>query len=430
MSGVALLFILLIGLMMASVPVGISLGLSTLVTMVLTTNLDVITIPQYCFRGLDSFPLMAIPFFMLAGNLMKFGGLSEKLINLSNSLVRGFKGGLGHVTVLASMFFAALSGSAPATVMAIGSNVIPQMEKHGYDRGYATALASTAGTIGVIIPPSIPFVIYGVVSGASISDLFVAGIIPGILIGIVLMVVNYIYARKYGYGGEGHASFREFLHELKDAIWALLVPVIILGGIYGGIFTPTESAVVAVVYTLIIGFVVYKELTWKKVWDAFMETGALNGTTTFMVGLSMSFAAYLTLAGIPSAVGQAILSLDAGPVVVLLLINVVLLIVGCFVDNISSTIILTPILLPIAQGVGMSAVQFGIVMTVNRAIGFITPPYGVNLFYGSAIGKVSIEELSKKILPFIGAMIICLLLLTFIEPLSMWLPTLMAAKAG
>ena len=430
MSGVALLFILLIGLMMASVPVGISLGLSTLVTMVLTTNLDVITIPQYCFRGLDSFPLMAIPFFMLAGNLMKFGGLSEKLINLSNSLVRGFKGGLGHVTVLASMFFAALSGSAPATVMAIGSNVIPQMEKHGYDRGYATALASTAGTIGVIIPPSIPFVIYGVVSGASISDLFVAGIIPGILIGIVLMVVNYIYARKYGYGGEGRASFREFLHELKDAIWALLVPVIILGGIYGGIFTPTESAVVAVVYTLIIGFVVYKELTWKKVWDAFMETGALNGTTTFMVGLSMSFAAYLTLAGIPSAVGQAILSLDAGPVVILLLINVVLLVVGCFVDNISSTIILTPILLPIAQGVGMTAVQFGIVMTVNLAIGFITPPYGVNLFYGSAIGKVSIEELSKKILPFIGAMIICLLLLTFIEPLSMWLPTVMAAKAG
>ena len=430
MSGVALLFILLIGLMMASVPVGISLGISTLVTMVLTTNLDVITIPQYCFRGLDSFPLMAIPFFMLAGNLMKFGGLSEKLINLSNSLVRGFKGGLGHVTVLASMFFAALSGSAPATVMAIGSNVIPQMEKHGYDRGYATALASSAGTIGVIIPPSIPFVIYGVVSGASIGDLFVAGIIPGILIGVVLMVVNYIYARKYGYGGEGRASFREFLHELKDAIWALLVPVIILGGIYGGIFTPTESAVVAVVYTLIIGFVVYKELTWKKVWDAFMETGALNGTTTFMVGLSMSFAAYLTLAGIPSAVGQAILSLDAGPVVILLLINLVLLIVGCFVDNISSTIILTPILLPIALGVGMTDVQFGIVMTVNLAIGFITPPYGVNLFYGSAIGKVSIEELSKKILPFIGAMIICLLLLTFIEPLSMWLPTVMAAKAG
>lgn len=425
MSGVALLFIFLIGLMMASVPVGISLGLSTLVTMVLTTNLDVITIPQYCFRGLDSFPLMAIPFFMLAGNLMKFGGLSEKLINLSNSLVRGFKGGLGHVTVLASMFFAALSGSAPATVMAIGSNVIPQMEKHGYDRGYATALASTAGTIGVIIPPSIPFVIYGVVSGASISDLFVAGIIPGILIGIVLMVVNYIYARKYGYGGEGRASFREFLHELKDAIWALLVPVIILGGIYGGIFTPTESAVVAVVYTLIIGFVVYKELTWKKVWDAFMETGALNGTTTFMVGLSMSFAAYLTLAGIPSAVGQAILSLDAGPVVILLLINVVLLVVGCFVDNISSTIILTPILLPIAQGVGMTAVQFGIVMTVNLAIGFITPPVGVNLFVACGIGNIPFAELVKKIIPFLLVLLVGLLLITYIPAITLTIPRIL-----
>lgn len=427
MSGVVLLFVLLIVLMMASVPVGIALGISTLVTMVLTTNLNVITIPQYCFRGLDSFPLMAIPFFMLAGNLMKFGGLSEKLINLSNSLVRGFKGGLGHVTILASMFFAALSGSAPATVMAIGSTTIPQMEKHGYDRGYATALAASAGTIGVIIPPSIPFVIYGVVSGASIGDLFVAGIIPGILIGVVLMITNYIFARKYGYGGQGHANFKEFFHELKDAIWALLVPVIILGGIYGGIFTPTESAVVAVVYTLIIGFFVYKELTWKKVWEAFMETAALNGTTTFMVGLSMSFAAYLTLAGIPSAVGRTILSLNAGPVVILLLINLVLLVIGCFVDNISSTIILTPILLPIVEGLGMSPVQFGIVMTVNLAIGFITPPYGVNLFYGSAIGKVTIEELSKRILPFIAAMIACLMLLTFVEPISMFLPNIMDA---
>ena len=425
MSGVILLFVLLIVLMMASVPVGISLGVSTLVTMVLTTDLNVITIPQYCFRGLDSFPLMAIPFFMLAGNLMKFGGLSERLINLANSLVRGFKGGLGHVTVLASMFFAVLSGSAPATVMAIGSNVIPEMEKRGYDRGYATALASAAGTIGVIIPPSIPFVIYGVVSNTSIGALFVAGIIPGILIGVVLMVVNYGFARKYGYGGDSKASFREFLHELKDSIWALLVPVIILGGIYGGIFTPTESAVVAVVYTLLIGFFVYKELTWKKVYDAFKETASLNGTTTFMVGLSMSFASYLALAGVPAAIGNYILSLNAAPVVILLLVNLILLVVGCFIDNISSTIILTPILLPIVQRLGMDPIQFGIVLTVNLAIGFITPPYGVNLFYGSAIGKISLEELAKKIMPFILAMIFCLLLLTFIPSLSMLLPGIM-----
>ena len=425
MSGAILLFVLLIVLMMLSVPVGIALGVSTLVTMVLTTDLNVITIPQYCFRGLDSFPLMAIPFFMLAGNLMRYGGLSEKLINLAYSLVAGFKGGLGCVTVLASMFFAALSGSALATVMAIGSNVIPEMQKKGYDRGYATALTSAAGTIGVIIPPSIPFVIYGVVSGASIGALFLAGIIPGILIGLVLIITNYLFSRKYGYGGEGKGSIKVFLHELKDSIWALLVPVIILGGIYGGIFTPTEAAVVAVFYSLIIGKFVYHELTMETIYEAFRDTAAMNGTTTFMVGLSMAFAAYLTLGGIPAAIGNYISSLDAGFVVVILIVNVVLLIVGCFVDNISSTIILTPILLPIVQDFGMDPVQFGIVMTVNLAIGFITPPYGVNLFYGSAIGKISIEELSKKILPFIAAMLVCLMLLTFIPGLSMWLPSIM-----
>ena len=426
MEGAILLFVLLIVLMMLSVPVGIALGVSTLITMVLTTDLNIIMIPQYCFRGLDSFPLMAIPFFMLAGNLMRFGGLSEKLISLAYSLVAGIKGGLGHVTVLASMFFAALSGSAPATVTAIGSNVIPEMVKKGYDRSYATALTSTAGTIGVIIPPSIPFVIYGVVSGASIGDLFMAGVFPGILIGIVLMIVNYFFSKKYGYGGEGKADFKLFLRELKDAIWALLVPVIILGGIYGGIFTPTESAVVAIVYSLIVGIFVYKKLTLKDIYEAFKDTASMNGTTTFMVGLSMSFAAYLTMAGIPAAVGNYITSLDAGPILVLLMVNIVLLIVGCFIDNISSCIILTPILLPIVQAQGMTPVHFGIVMTVNLAIGFITPPYGVNLFYGSAIGGITLEQLAKKIIPFIIAMIFCLFIITAVPALSLWLPSVMS----
>ena len=426
MEGAILLFVLLIVLMMLSVPVGIALGVSTLITMVLTTDLNIIMIPQYCVRGLDSFPLMAIPFFMLAGNLMRFGGLSEKLISLAYSLVAGIKGGLGHVTVLASMFFAALSGSAPATVTAIGSNVIPEMVKKGYDRSYATALTSTAGTIGVIIPPSIPFVIYGVVSGASIGDLFMAGVFPGILIGIVLMIVNYFFSKKYGYGGEGKADFKLFLRELKDAIWALLVPVIILGGIYGGIFTPTESAVVAIVYSLIVGIFVYKKLTLKDIYEAFKDTASMNGTTTFMVGLSMSFAAYLTMAGIPAAVGNYITSLDAGPILVLLMVNIVLLIVGCFIDNISSCIILTPILLPIVQAQGMTPVHFGIVMTVNLAIGFITPPYGVNLFYGSAIGGITLEQLAKKIIPFIIAMIFCLFIITAVPALSLWLPSVMS----
>ena len=422
MSGVALLFILLIGLMMASVPVGISLGLSTLVTMVLTTNLDVITTPQYCFRGLDSFPLMAIPFFMLAGNLMKFGGLSEKLINLSNSLVRGFKGGLGHVTVLASMFFAALSGSAPATVMAIGSNVIPQMEKHGYDRGYATALASTAGTIGVIIPPSIPFVIYGVVSGASISDLFVAGIIPGILIGIVLMVVNYIYARKYGYGGEGRASFREFLHELKDAIWALLVPVIILGGIYSGKFTATEAAGVSVLYGFIIGYFVFKQLNIKKAYEACVKTGVSTSMILFLIGAAAVFGWMLTMQQIPNQIVAAISGITDSPAVVLLLVNLALFVAGALLDNVAAITLLTPVLVPLISAYGIDKTFFGIIMIINLSIGQITPPIGMNLFVSASICEVRLEKVIRQVLPFLAVLIIDLFLFTYIPEIVTVLP--------
>ena len=419
MSGVALLFILLIGLMMASVPVGISLGLSTLVTMVLTTNLDVITIPQYCFRGLDSFPLMAIPFFMLAGNLMKFGGLSEKLINLSNSLVRGFKGGLGHVTVLASMFFAALSGSAPATVMAIGSNVIPQMEKHGYDRGYATALASTAGTIGVIIPPSIPFVIYGVVSGASISDLFVAGIIPGILIGIVLMVVNYIYARKYGYGGEGRASFREFLHELKDAIWALLVPVIILGGIYGGIFTPTEASVVAVAYGIIVGMFVYKNLTLKDLWQLIVKTATNVGGFMLAYAPAACLGSTLILLGVTKKISHLLLSISSNIYVILFIVTIFLMIAGMFLDTTSNLVVFGPILYSVLSPMGVNVIHLGVIMIVCLAVGFVTPPVCMNVFVASNMTGLSMEEIVKPVWPQILAMFFVCLLLAFVPSLSL-----------
>lgn len=421
MSGVALLFILLIGLMMASVPVGISLGLSTLVTMVLTTNLDVITIPQYCFRGLDSFPLMAIPFFMLAGNLMKFGGLSEKLINLSNSLVRGFKGGLGHVTVLASMFFAALSGSAPATVMAIGSNVIPQMEKHGYDRGYATALASTAGTIGVIIPPSIPLVIYGVCTGTSVGDLFIAGILPGILIGIGLIIGNYYTCKKSGYKGEEKAPPRTVLHTIWEAKWALLTPVIILGGIYSGIFTPTEAAIIAVVYSTIISVFVYKEMTLRDLYETFERTIVINGSTTFLLGISTAFAAYMSMAQIPAKLTTLLVGITDNKFLFLIIINVALLLIGCVFDNIPATIILSPMLLPTMLCFSVDPVHFGIILTVNLLIGLVTPPYGCSLFVASAVCGVSMETMLKRMaVPFL-TLIISLLIITFVPQLSLCL---------
>ena len=370
-----------------------------------------------CLSGLDSFPLMAIPFFMLAGNLMKSGGISRRILDFADAVVGWVTGSVGMVTVVASMFFAALSGSSPATVTAIGGITIPEMKEEGYDPAYATAITAAAGTIGVIIPPSIQFVIYGVAAQCSISDLFLAGIIPGILIGVVLMIVNYVTAKKCGFGHTKKFHAGHLLRTLGDSIWALLVPVIILGGIYGGIFTPTESAVAAIIYSIFVGVFIYHELDLKSILEAFKETALINGQTTFLVGISMAFARFLTMSQVPGTLAKGILGIS-NPIAILLVINLFLLVVGCFIDNISSTVILTPILLPIVTGIGMSPIQFGIVMTVNLAIGFITPPYGCNLFFASAISNVSVVDIAKKILPMIGVMLIVLMALTFIPALS------------
>lgn len=404
-------------LMMIGSPIAVALGVATMVTMTATTNISLTTMSTACLSGLDSFPLMAIPFFMLAGNLMKSGGISRRILDFADAVVGWVTGSVGMVTVVASMFFAALSGSSPATVTAIGGITIPEMKEEGYDPAYATAITAAAGTIGVIIPPSIPFVIYGVAAQCSISDLFLAGIIPGILIGVVLMIVNYVTAKKHGFGHTKKFHAGHLLRTLGDSIWALLVPVIILGGIYGGIFTPTESAVAAILYSIFVGVFIYHELDLKSILEAFKETALINGQTTFLVGISMAFARFLTMSQIPGTLAKGILGIS-NPIAILLVINLFLLVVGCFIDNISSTVILTPILLPIVAGIGMSPIQFGIVMTVNLAIGFITPPYGCNLFFASAISNVSVVDIAKKILPMIGVMLIVLMALTFIPALS------------
>ena len=404
-------------LMMIGSPIAVALGVATMVTMTATTNISLTTMSTACLSGLDSFPLMAIPFFMLAGNLMKSGGISRRILDFADAVVGWVTGSVGMVTVVASMFFAALSGSSPATVTAIGGITIPEMKEEGYDPAYATAITAAAGTIGVIIPPSIPFVIYGVAAQCSISDLFLAGIIPGILIGVVLMIVNYVTAKKCGFGHTKKFHAGHLLRTLGDSIWALLVPVIILGGIYGGIFTPTESAVAAIIYSIFVGVFIYHELDLKSILEAFKETALINGQTTFLVGISMAFARFLTMSQVPGTLAKGILGIS-NPIAILLVINLFLLVVGCFIDNISSTVILTPILLPIVAGIGMSPIQFGIVMTVNLAIGFITPPYGCNLFFASAISNVSVVDIAKKILPLIGVMLIVLMALTFIPALS------------
>ena len=417
-----ILFSILIVTIALSIPIGITLGLSTCIAMLITSDIPMIMLAQKSVTGLDSFPLLAIPFFILAGALMCNGGISRRLVALAESLVGYIVGGLAMVTVLACMFFAAISGSGPATVSAIGSFMIPSMKERKYDAGFAAAITAAAGTIGVIIPPSIPFVIYCVVAQCSIGDMFIAGIIPGIIIGIALMLVCYITARKRNYKTmTDRPRFSEVSKAFKDSFWALLVPIIILGGIYGGIFTPTEAAVVAVVYSVIIGKFVYRELDMKSLYDCLKSTGLINGATSFLIGLSMAFASYLAMAQIPAKMAAWLTAFVDSPFLLLMIINVFLLIIGCFVDNIAAVIILTPILLPVVKMIGIDPIHFGLIITVNLACGFISPPYGINLFVASAISGESIESISKEIIPAFVAMVGCLMLFTYFPIFTMGL---------
>lgn len=402
-------------LILLAVPIGYAIGIATLISIVIYSDIPLLMISQNAVAGVDSFPLLAIPFFMLAGNLMSSGGIAKRLVNFFESCIGHKTGGLGMVTVVVCMFFAAISGSAVATVSAVGAFMIPEMVNHGYNKAFSTALTAASGTIGVIIPPSIPFVIYGVVSGTSITKMFTAGFLPGMMMAAALMITCYIVSKKNGYKGkEVKATWNERWCAFKDAFWAILSPVIILGGIYSGFFTPTEAAVVSVVYSFIVGVFVYKELDFKGTYKTLKDAIVVNGATTFMIGLSTAFAAYLTIEQIPSSIANAITSITDNGIILMLLINVFLLLVGMFIDNIPATIILTPILLPVVTSIGMSPVTFGIMLTMNLAIGFCTPPYGINLFVASAISKVSMESISSQIIKMIVALITVLLLITFV----------------
>lgn len=407
-------------LLFIGVPIGYAIGIATVITIAVFTPLSPMIIAQNAIAGVDSFPLLAIPFFMLAGNLMRSGGIARRLVDFFQSIIGHVTGGLGMVTIVVCMFFAAISGSAVATVSAVGAFMIPEMVKHGYSKSFAAAITAAAGTIGVIIPPSIPFVIYGVVANASITKMFTAGILPGVLMGVALMIVCYIVSKKNGYvGSDERKSAKEIWTAFKEAFWAILSPVIILGGIYSGIFTPTEAAVVSVVYSLIVGVFIYEELDYKETYEAFRDAIDVNGATTFMIGLSAAFAVLLTLEKIPLKIAMFITGLSDNGIIILLLINAFLLLVGMFIDNIPATIILSPILLPVVVKLGMDPITFGVMLTMNLAIGFCTPPYGINLFVASAISKVDMGLLSRKILwPIIGLLVV-LALVTYVDPVTM-----------
>jgi len=420
----AVLFGSLVFFFLLNVPIAVAIGLASLSAILWSGAIPPVVLVQKMFTATDSFPLMAVPFFILAGSLMEFGGISRRLVDFANSIVGRFSGGLAFVAIIASMFFGAISGAAVACVAAIGTILIPAMVRRGYDTPYATAVQATAGTVGVMIPPSIPMIISGVLTGVSIGALFMGGILPGILVGGPLMLVAWEIARKRGYKGDEKASGAKIWATFKDAILALLMPVIILGGIYGGVFTPTEAAVVAVAYGFIVGFFVYRELSLAKLKDILVNTSIGTATIMFIIATSSVFSWILTAQRVPQAVASAILSISTNPVVILTLINLLLLFIGTFMETVASIIILVPVLLPVVTQIGVDPLHFGILIVVNLAIGMVTPPLGVCLFVGCGIGGITLESISKAVWPFILSMIVAVLLLTYIPWISIILPRL------
>ena len=421
------LFITFIITALAGFPIWVVLASSCFVAISAASSTPMLVVAQRMFTSVDSFPLLAIPLFMVAGSLMEGGGISRRLINFCNSLLGSFTGGLAMVAILTCMLFAAISGSGPATVAAIGGIMIPEMVKAGYSKPFAAALMSVAGAIGVIIPPSLPMVNYGIAGSVSISTLFAAGFGPGILVGVALIIVAYFSAKKNGYGlaAKTRFSWRNVAVSFKEAFFALLMPFIVLGGIYGGVFTPTEAAAVAAIYGFVAGTFIYKELKLKDLPTLLMNAGKSTAMVMVIVAAASSFGWILTSARIPDAIAAFLISLSESKYVILLLINLFLLIVGCLMDVTASIIILTPIFMPIVNQFGINPVHFGIIMTVNLAIGMSTPPLGVNLFVSCGIAKISIEENAKAMIKFLIANLVALLLIVFFEPISLIIPQLM-----
>ena len=422
----AVVFIALIVSLVLTVPIGFSLGIASLAYIFATDQLTLGFVARNMVTGTDSFPIMAIPFFVFAGELMGGGGISKRLLDVANVFFGRIRGGLAIVTVVVCMFFAAISGSGPATVAAVGGMVVPTMLEKGYDKKFVLALIAAAGSIGVIIPPSIPMVVYSVTVNSSVSSLFLAGFIPGILIGLVLIVYSYVYARKAGYKGDTEPfSIGRALREVWRGKWALLSPVIILGGIYGGIFTPTEAAAVSVIYSLIIGLFVHKELNFKQMLDVTKRSCETTATILVVIGCATGFSKVLTLGRIPTTVATLLTTMTDSKVLILLIINLLLLLVGCFMETVCAIMILAPILFPVVTALGVDPIHFGIIMVTNLAIGFITPPLGVNLFVASRVGETTLDVVIRGIVPFLVLMIATLMLITYVPAISMFLPNLL-----
>ncbi len=428
MNGSALILIgSFVALLMLNVPIAVCLGASSVITF-LATGMSFNALPIQYFGANCKFVLLAVPFFILAGNIMEKAQISGKLIDFAKAFVGHKRGGMASVCVIVACFFAAISGSGPATVAALGMIIIPAMVDNGYAENSSSALMATAGAIGVIIPPSISFVLYGSITNISIGKLFMAGVIPGIMMGVFLVIAMRISSRKRELKTMPKATAAQRWAAFKQAVWALLMPVIILGGIYGGIFTPTEAAAVSCVYGLAVGVFVYKTVRMKEFYLILIDSARQSAVVMFIVCSSSIFGYLVTINGIATAASNLLIEVSGGSkFLFLLIVNILLLIVGCFLDGNSAFYIFTPILYPVAMKLGIDGLAFGVLMVMNLAIGMVTPPVGVNLYVACSLGNVSIKEICKGVLPFLLASILTLLIITYFPIFCTFLPSLAAA---
>ena len=403
-----------------TISVAVSIGLAAVLGIQIA-NINMLITVKEMFNSLNKFPLAAIPFFILAGNLMETGGISRRLVEFAKSIVGGVQGGLPMTCVLTCMIFAAVSGSSVATTFAIGAILIPALIKHGYPTNYAAALQATSAELGVIIPPSIPLILYGVAAEVSIGELFIAGFGPGIFIGISLMVFVHLYCRWKGWGkndGDGRLSVGR---ATIQAAWALLMPVIILGGIYGGVFTPTEAAAVAVFYALFVGMVVYGEIKPRNLFPILKKSVVSSAVIMFIIANAGLFAFLLTRAGVPGEIGRWLSMVLESPAMFLLGVNIALFVIGMFIETSAAILVLAPILVPVAIHFGVDPVHFGLIMVINLAMGMITPPFGVNLIAACTIARISLDQIVGRLIPFIVVIFCCLMVVTYVPSLSLTL---------
>lgn len=406
-------------------PIAVSLGIASLVSIYFFTTDPLPDLAGKVFAGLDKFPLMAIPFFVLAGNIFTTGGVARRLINLTNAWVGHIPGGLSIASIYACALFAAISGSSPATVVAIGSIMIPAMIAYGYGRDYAIGSITTAGSLGILIPPSIPMIVYAVTVNQSVGRLFIAGIVPGVMLATSLAVVSYIIAKRKKYQLAEKKSFAERLKATKEAIWSLSLPIIVIGGIYTGVFTPTESAAVACVVGVVVGLFIHRDLKLKDFPKILVDSSKTTAMLFFIITMAMLFAHILTLERIPHQVAETITSFNVGAVMFLVILNILLFIAGQFMEPTAIITILAPILFPVAMELGIDPIHLGIIMTVNMEVGMITPPVGLNLYVASGLTGMSLIDVTKSALPWLIAVLLCLIAITYIPAISLWLPEIL-----